>query len=1012
MYRRILSILIAAMFLLPMLSLIMVSQPVMAQETVGPKTDTLIYKRYTLDQVKDALDAGDIDVYLFGVPPSLAVEMQDDPNIAIYTAPAGLVNFIFNPSPVYYHNYTGYYTLDEIADMEGVPPDAIVYYEASEEGGWTYVEFGAHPDYGINPFAFREIRFAMNYAFDRDTIVTAIYNGFAVPMYTFLSPYDPDYATIADIIAKYRFGYDLDLANRIISEKLVAVGAEMLGTYWYYNGERITLKFIIRTEDERRQIGDNLATNLVRLGFDVQRLYLTFGEAITRVYASNPYDFQWHIYTEGWGKGGIDRYDYGTINQFGAPWYGWMPGFQVPGWWSYHNKTIDEVCQKIFFGEFSSKEERDQLYKEGTELIIQESVRVWVVTRLEVTPTRSTVRGLTMDLGAGLRGIWNPREWYAEDHPDTMTIGHLWVMSARTVWNPYGGFSDVYSVDIERATYDPFMWAHPFNGEPIPFRTTYTVETAGPDGTLPVPSDALVWDAESDQWVTVGDGVTAKSYVVFNLSKVIGTKWHHGIEITWADVISTWAYLWELSYDTEKSTLEAEIASPNQAWLDTIRGLVFDTDNNLMIVYVDYWHFDPNYIAYYAVLSTVNPVELIEAMFSLAFDYKTYALSETRAEDEGIPQLNLVLPDHAADVEDVLETFVDNTTIFNRVNAYCNGMLTMDEWNARVQAAIDWIDPANLRPAWISDGAYMLVRFDPDLQEAELHAFRDPTYPFKPGDWLFGTPTTPSVTEVDVPIMTPGQDVEITVQATGPGSIKIIVMLYDPVAKQTLYFAELPPSPEGVWTITLPSDVTAQMISFRRYEFTIMVISDQVAVPGVHTEYIEPVSPSLYEQLMAIQTQMQALQEQLSSLSTSLSELANQTAALIDQLTEQLNLQISLLNQTLGAAVASSFQQVVESINTLAQGQAQTLDTLSNLVDTVQGLSDAQNNLVNSVNSLSQSVDQISQGVAGLASSEDVSDLKSSVEALQGTVGTVQILEIVVLILVLIAIAIPFVKRS
>ena len=39
----------------------------------------------------------------------------------------------------------------------------------------------------------------------------------------------------------------------------------------------------------------------------------------------------------------------------------------------------------------------------------------------------------------------------------------------------------------------------------------------------------------------------------------------------------------------------------------------------------------------------------------------------------------------------------------------------------------------------ISNGPYKLVKFDPAAQFAELQAFRDPSYPFKPGDWFKGT---------------------------------------------------------------------------------------------------------------------------------------------------------------------------------------------------------------------------------------------------------------------------------
>jgi peptide/nickel transport system substrate-binding protein len=136
-------------------------------------------------------------------------------------------------------------------------------------------------------------------------------------------------------------------------------------------------------------------------------------------------------------------------------------------------------------------------------MCIQESVRLWVVARLDTWPVRREVKGITLDLGAGLRGIWNLREAYVEGLSN-LPIGHLYVWTATSEWNWWGGFTDVYSVDFMRATVDPSTWAHPFNGEPIPFRTPFLVKTAGPTGTLTVPATAKIYDYKTHSWVNVG----------------------------------------------------------------------------------------------------------------------------------------------------------------------------------------------------------------------------------------------------------------------------------------------------------------------------------------------------------------------------------------------------------------------------------------------------------------------------------------------------------------------------
>ena len=52
--------------------------------------------------------------------------------------------------------------------------------------------------------------------------------------------------------------------------------------------------------------------------------------------------------------------------------------------------------------------------------------------------------------------------------------------TARTTWNPVGGFGDLYGSDIWRNMYDPPITRHPFTGLPIPYRANYDITTSGP----------------------------------------------------------------------------------------------------------------------------------------------------------------------------------------------------------------------------------------------------------------------------------------------------------------------------------------------------------------------------------------------------------------------------------------------------------------------------------------------------------------------------------------------------
>jgi peptide/nickel transport system substrate-binding protein len=818
------------------LTLVVFSSIATAQQP-GPASDKITIRRYTIADAVPAIRAGEIDAYMFALRPAQAVQLIGDPNVRLVTAPAGLIELTLNPAPVHVETIEGELTADQvlayIKSKYGVtvPAKALVnlYYETVDETVYTIAEFGAFPGKGVNPLAFREIRLALNYVVDRDAFASVVMRGFAVPMYTFLSQYDPDIFTIADIVAKYEFKYDLNYAKGVVIDVMSAIGAALgADGYWYYEGKPITLTIIIRIEDERRDLGWTFNAELQKLGFNTNPVEMTFATAIETVYGTDPAEFQWHVYTAGWGKGGIEKYDSGTIAQFCAPWVGYMPGWGEPTWWNYRNPEIDELTQRIYTGNYSSKEERDELYRRATELCIRDSIRLWVVTRLDANPVRAEVKGVTLDLGAGLRGIWNLREMYREDR-NYLNLGHLWAWTSSSVWNWWGGFTDVYSVDPARGTYDPSTWAHPFSGDYMAFRTPYVVETEGPTGKLQVPATAKKWDVENNVWVEVGEGVYATSMVVFDLSKMIGTKFHNGITITMADYVGYVALLYELVYDPAYSSLEPRISGNTKPWLDTIVAWEFDDENKLMTVYVNYWHFDEDYIGAWASIGFGNPLEIHVATFELALDRRSetgLCLYQTRV----CPGISLVVPAHVARIRDTLVSYLNNETVLAKVQALTDNRVTMDEWNARINADLNWIDTYSL--AWISYGPFMLTKLDTSAQLIELTAFRDSTYPFKKGDWYYGFPTYTEIVSVETPdkvYLGATAKINVTVSGIPPFAVKYV--LKDP-AGNVVATGLAEPVEVDKFTITLPSDLTSKFIPDQYYTLIVLAASETIATPA------------------------------------------------------------------------------------------------------------------------------------------------------------------------------------
>ncbi|MEM4498288.1 MAG: ABC transporter substrate-binding protein, partial [Nitrososphaerota archaeon] len=703
----------------------------------------------------------------------------------------------------------------------------------------------------LNPLSNKRIRLALQYVFNREFFVTNIYEGFAAPMVTFLSIYDPDYTTVFDIIAKYDFKYDPALAAQIVDEEMTRMGAEKIGGKWHYNGKPVTLKFIIRIEDERREIGDAFAAELEKLGFTVERIYAPFGVAIEKLYGTDPKDFEWHLYTEGWGKTGVDKYDYSTINQYAAPWFGFMPGWQETGYWQYENSTIDELGLRIYQGQFKSKAERDELYRRLTEMAIQESIRIWGITRLEAYAARAEVTGITNDIGAGIRAWHVIRNAYIPGKT-TLTVGHLWIWTERSAWNPVGGFEDVYSVDIAASTCDPRMVLHPFNGLPIPVRLSYDVETAGPDGVLDVPSDAVIWDAINNKWINVPVGTKATSKVTFDFSKFFNAKWHHGIRISVADVIYNLAALWDLVMDPEKNSTEPAVASVNAPFFQMLRGIRILPDERVE-VYIDYWHFEPAYIAFQA--SAVWPAsypcmtlpwEVQAAMDKLVFEKKTYAYSDSAATKFGVPWLSLVLKDHAAAVASAINE-MKSAAFFPKDWLTINGKTyeTVENAMARYDAALKWYNTYGLM--WIGNGPFMLTSFDPAAQYAELTAYRDESYPFKPGDNYWGLPEHIEIVSVSKSTIVPGKESILTVDVKGPGPLHVRYLIKDPLTGDVMRIGEGEQITPTTFAIKLDPEFTAKLKPGALYEFAIAAYSDEVAFVTAIKEFVMVLSTEQLE---------------------------------------------------------------------------------------------------------------------------------------------------------------------
>ncbi len=883
----------------PVLSFASIVAP--EQEITGPATDKIIYVRVERTLAPDALRQGDIDVYLFNFESATEVAIgPDDPDIEFYRSISGMNDIVLNPAPA--------------------------------------------PEGQLNPFSIREVRYALNFVFDRDFLVNEVYRGTAARMDDYLGAFHPEVPTVADIKLTHGFRYDFELANSMIEDAMVLAGAEKRAGKWYYKDEPVLVKALIRVEDERRDIGDSLASELEKLGFTVEYMHSTFGPAINIVYYTDPADFEWSYYTEGWGMGASRWITWqpaawgGSADPDIGDWQANMPGWGEEGYWNYYSpgRRIEILSTDIGYGRYTDIADREEKLREVTDLIMQESVRLFGVQELTAYPARTDVLGLTQDVAQGLRGgTWAPREAYREGETE-LTFGHLWVWTETTTWNPFGGFYDVYSVDLARSTWDPVTWRDPFTAASKPFRGTYEVTTEGPDGTLDVPSDAYLWDADADVWEAVGSGVEATSKVVFDYSLYTQSNWHHGIPITMADIVWDMAMGQEVAYDAEKSARESEVSSLVGGTWNVIKGIKPISDSELEI-YIDYYHFDDNEIALnaqpwgaWAQGAAYNPWAVMAAQADVVFNKNLLAMAGTSADVYGVPWMSLVLGEHAGYVADSLEDFLaEDYFPSNYFTIGDTTYETIENARARYQACIDWYNDKGI--IWISNGPFYLNDFDAEAQYAETIAFRDPTYPFKPGDWYRGRPVTPEVIDVEVPMVTKGMPATIDITMGGPENLEALYIVTNEETGELVLKADAETTATyGELEASLTAADTEMLDIGGRYVLTVLGKSPDVAFLSTAVKRFvvrDPLIVGLGEQVTEITGNINVLSDRLDETSETL-------ASAIDALSDLIGTTTAELSSTIG----ESTDDLSSDIGAMAQSVSSTSENISRLVGTTNTL--------------------------------------------------------------------------
>lgn len=805
-----------------------------AQVKQGPIVDKVIYE-VRMDQTlatKDIIE-GKADVFFQAVPAKIfrGLSEAEKAKLDTYAVPSGSWSLMLNPIP------------------NKAP------YTWTKKDGVT--EF--------NPFAIREVRYALNWLINRKKLVDEILLGQGDPMFTPMTPGQPGtyrYNLIPAALGMSATGNekkalaDIEAAMQAAANLPENKGKlEKKGAFWQYMGKDVSIKFLIRVDDAagRLPMGRYVADQIEKAGIKVERLERD-RSAINIAYYSNPADLEFHMYTEGWGAGATRAWWDVSISQMYAPYYGYMAGGADPANWNYENAELDRLGQKSLNGQFLTEKEYWEDNLKAVKIAITEACRINICSQLDTyvaNKARFNTR-MAYGLGDGLNG-WSIRT--ADVKPEAagadkgLKVLRVLQYSARGTlfmsnWDPVGvdGFSDVYSSSIIDPCSDGSTFEAPHSAADTALRTAWDPKSIKISekldgdkivGLVPVPATAVKYDSATKTWKAVGAGITSRAS---GTGWYTGGKWHNGQAITFADVMyaSAFAVEWSTQDGAADKFYDDGYASQYKPALEPFKGMIINKEK--ITSYIDYnWPMDAarqaSGIASVGVKAgnpgrqTVVSWDVYEALALLVAEGSASKTVYSFTNAEGVTEVDVIATKCVADIKAKLEEMITRNHVPASIKAYTTAAQAV----ARYKATLDFINKYG--HAYVSNGPFYISKVDTTTNAITLSAFRD--YPYKSDYWVkqFRTEITKITNVVVPPTAQRTADVKIVVSAvsfiypdvaTTPLSNKatVTVGLQMPDGTEKVYKAKFDKA--GTFTATLPK---ADLGALKPGAYTIVVIT-------------------------------------------------------------------------------------------------------------------------------------------------------------------------------------------
>jgi len=706
----------------------------------------------------------------------------------------------------------------------------------------------------LNPFAVPRIREAMNWLVDRRHIAQEIMGGMGVPRWLPINTAFPDYARLADVARRLeiRYRHDPERARSVITEEMQKLGANLVGGRWQFRGRPVTITFLIRVEDERRQIGDYVAGLLEQLGFVVERRYGRAADLNPLWIVQDPAEGRWHVYTGGWISTVIDRDQADNFDFFYT-----KRGLARPLWQAYRpSPEFDRLSDRLNKRDFRSVGERARLMARALELALQDSVRLWLVERQSVWPWRAELE-LVGDLAGGLSGsfLWPYTVRFRGRAGGVVRIGVPSILPEP--WNPIGGSNWIFDTTLYRATQDYPLIANPHTGLPERQRVE-RVEITVKQGlpvtknsdwvqlrfapTIRVPEDAIIgWDSRAQRFVTVREkhpqGLEAlvKSTVYFEKDLFRKVQWHDGNRLSLGDILLGWILTFERA-DEHTPLFDRSYVPSFQSFMETFRGFRIVSEDPLVAeFYSTSWTMDAELMtaagSFWPVYGFGPGPWHTVALGIRAEAAGRAAFTAAKAAEKKVERLNYVAGPTLAVLDRELEAArAENYIPFERA---------LGRWIKPEEARQRWRLLAAWRAGrghyWVGMGPFLLQRVSPVEKIVELRRFG--RFPDPATKWLrFGEPRLASVSVVGPRQVTAGSEAAFEIRVAEadkpypPQDLQEVKYLLFNARNELVAQGRAQRAGE-VWRVLLGREVTSRLTpGSNRLEA--VVVSKVVSVPS------------------------------------------------------------------------------------------------------------------------------------------------------------------------------------